>query len=235
MRPPDLLHLVAGITTTRPVCRRSRVETRRAVGGHGGVAGYALYLHGLGEFAYHNKLTTCAAALPSRAARRRAPDRRALLLGAASCPSAAARDSLVAVECSGHRRRGHNGGSATRRSSPPVARAPACRRFEPHARTFARTVREYNRAGAWNGPHPGDGDQSRPSSSSQPCCTAYDGIAFSNERSASQRDAGVRRTGGESPVEQATPSSACCTPGCTRTSRPTSPISPRCGRSPNSP
>lgn len=180
----DLLHLVAGVSYYKAgVPGAIRVETSEP---DAPTAAFldALYLHGLGEFAYHNRLDLRGRIrFPSAgAAREAAPalglPRRVLV------PIGGGKDSLVSVEIL--KRAGEDATAVWVGHSPLIA-ACAGRTGMPMLnvrRELSPVLFEYNRLGAYNGHIPVTAINSAILAAAA-VLYGYGEIAFSNERSAS--------------------------------------------------
>jgi len=181
----DLLHLVAGISYYKAgVPPALRVETGAPSADTAELLD-ALYLHGLGEFAYHNKLD-----LRGRIAFPRSDAARAGLAAPLGLPLRSlvpiggGKDSLVAVESL--KAIGAEATAVWIGNSPLIA-ACAARTGLPTlnlTRELSPVLFEYNRAGAWNGHIPVTAINSAILVVAA-VLYGHDGIAFSNERSAS--------------------------------------------------
>jgi hypothetical protein len=206
----DLLHLIAGVSYYKAgVPREIRVETRAL---DRSLAAFldALYIHGLGEFAYQNKLDLRGM---------RFPDSVTYAVGAAEAATAAhphvdaaghaavatwsapalgaieprcrtlvpiggGKDSLVSVELL--KAAGEDATAVWIGNSPLIA-ACAARTELPMfniRRELSPVLFDYNRAGAWNGHIPVTAINSAILAFAA-VLYGYDAIAFSNERSAS--------------------------------------------------
>ncbi|MET0230865.1 MAG: UDP-N-acetyl-alpha-D-muramoyl-L-alanyl-L-glutamate epimerase [Rhodanobacteraceae bacterium] len=181
----DVLHLVAGVSYYK-----AGVPPEIAVETHGldvGIAAFldALYLHGLGEFAYHNKLDLRGRiAFPVSASQRSGSQpaigspRRTLV------PIGGGKDSLVSVEIL---KRANDPATAVWIGNSPLIAACAARTGLPMlniARELSPTLFEYNKAGAWNGHIPVTAINSAILAVAA-ILYGYDEIAYSNERSES--------------------------------------------------
>jgi len=180
----DLLHLVAGVSYYKAgVPGEIRVESASL---DTATAAFldALYLHGLGEFAYHNKLDLRG--------RIRFP------LGAAACaevqtiglphrtlvPIGGGKDSLVSVEIL---KRAGEDATAVWIGNSPLIEACAARTGLPMLnirRELSPVLFDYNKAGAYNGHIPVTAINSAILVVAA-VLYGFDAIAFSNERSAS--------------------------------------------------
>jgi len=192
----DLLHFVAGVSYYKAgVPGDLRVETRLPDAATAAFLG-ALYLHGLGEFAYHNKLdlrgrirfpvgAAEAAMLPhpnsiaaSAAPAEGNPRGRTLV------PIGGGKDSLVSVELL--KAAGVDATAVWVGNSPLIA-ACAARTGLPLLnirRELSPLLFEYNKQGAYNGHIPVTAINSAILAVAA-VLYGYDAIAFSNERSAS--------------------------------------------------
>jgi len=180
----DLLHLVAGVSYYKAgVPGELRVESSAL---DDATAAFldALYLHGLGEFAYHNTLDLRGRIrFPSAEAAKDAIPaldlpRRSLI------PIGGGKDSLVSVEIL--RSAGEDTTAAWVGNSPLIA-ACAGRTGLPALnirRELSPVLFEYNKAGAYNGHIPVTAINSAILAVAA-VLYGYDAIAFSNERSAS--------------------------------------------------
>lgn len=178
-----LLHLVAGVSYYKAgVPRQIRVENGPLDADTAQLLD-TLYLHGLGEFAYQNKLDlrehirfphagthTPAAALGLPA--------RSLV------PVGGGKDSLVTVELL--KRHGETATAAWVGNSPLIAACVAQSGLSGLniTRQLAPELFEYNKAGAWNGHIPVTAINSAVLAVAA-VLYGYDAIVFSNERSAS--------------------------------------------------
>ncbi|HEY6984460.1 MAG TPA: UDP-N-acetyl-alpha-D-muramoyl-L-alanyl-L-glutamate epimerase [Rhodanobacteraceae bacterium] len=204
----DILHLVAGVSYYKAgVPRQIAVETRTL---DAEIAGFleALYLHGLGEFAYHNKLdlrgriaflpplqgegrggdgvrAVLANTIPSqtlplkgRASKQIGFERRTLV------PLGGGKDSLVSVELL---KSANEPATAVWIGNSPLIAACAARTGLPAlniGRELSPVLFEYNKQGAYNGHIPVTAINSAILAVAAVLC-GFDTIAFSNERSAS--------------------------------------------------
>ncbi|MFI4970779.1 MAG: UDP-N-acetyl-alpha-D-muramoyl-L-alanyl-L-glutamate epimerase, partial [Lysobacterales bacterium] len=180
----DLLHLVAGISYYKAgVPARIAVESAQP---DASMATFldALYLHGLGEFAYHNKLDLRG--------RIRFPTRRddqkvmvsAALQRRTLVPIGGGKDSLVSVEIL--KAAGEDATAVWIGNSPLIA-ACAGRTGLPTLnirRELSPLLFEYNKLGAYNGHIPVTAINSAILVAAA-VLYGFDAIAFSNERSAS--------------------------------------------------
>ncbi|HEY6546083.1 MAG TPA: UDP-N-acetyl-alpha-D-muramoyl-L-alanyl-L-glutamate epimerase [Dokdonella sp.] len=181
----DLLHLVAGVSYFKAgVPARILVESARL---DAPTAGFldALYLHGLGEFAYHNRLDLRGRIrFPVSADAPAAP---ALALGLAHrslVPIGGGKDSLVSVEVL---KRAGVAATATWVGHSPLIAACAERTGLPLlniGRELSPLLFDYNKAGAYNGHIPVTAINSAILVVAA-LLHDHDAIAFSNERSAS--------------------------------------------------
>jgi len=187
----DVLHLVAGVSYYKagvpPVIS---VETRVP---DAETAGFldALYLHGLGEFAYHNKLDlrgriafptntipTQTLPLKERVSQQIGLERRTLV------PIGGGKDSLVSVELL---KSANEPATAVWIGNSPLIAACAARTGLPTlniGREISPVLFEYNRQGAYNGHIPVTAINSAILAVAA-VLYGFDTIAFSNERSAS--------------------------------------------------
>lgn len=180
----DVLHLVAGVSYYKAgVPLEIRVESTAL---DATLAGFldALYLHGLGEFAYHNRLDLRDRIRFPVAASVRAP---AVALGLPRrtlVPIGGGKDSLVSVELL---RRADENATATWVGHSPLIEACAARTGLPTLnprRELSPVLFEYNRNGAYNGHIPVTAINSAILVVAA-ILYGHDAIAFSNERSAS--------------------------------------------------
>ncbi|HOV59198.1 MAG TPA: endonuclease domain-containing protein, partial [Rhodanobacteraceae bacterium] len=144
----------------------------------------ALYLHGLGEFAYHNRLDLRGRIAFPRGADAPAPAPALGLPARTLVPIGGGKDSLVAVESL--KAIGAEATAVWIGNSPLIA-ACAARTGLPTlnlTRELSPVLFEYNRAGAWNGHIPVTAINSAILVVAA-VLYGHDGIAFSNERSAS--------------------------------------------------
>jgi hypothetical protein len=180
----DLLHVVAGVSYYKAgVPPAIHVETGPL---DARTAQFldALYLHGLGEFAYHNKLDLRGRiAFPAR-------EQAALARAAAGLPRrtlvplGGGKDSLVSVEIL---RRANEAATAVWVGNSPLIAACAARTELPTlniGRELSPVLFEYNRQGAYNGHIPVTAINSAILAVAA-VLYGFDTIAFSNERSAS--------------------------------------------------
>ncbi|RYD15170.1 MAG: endonuclease domain-containing protein [Lysobacteraceae bacterium] len=181
----DLLHLVAGVSYYKAaVPAQILVESTRL---DAATAGFldALYLHGLGEFAYHNRLDLRGRIRFPVAAD--APGAPAPALGLAHrtlVPIGGGKDSLVSVEVL---KRAGAAATATWVGHSPLIAACAERTRLPLLnirRELSPLLFEYNKAGAYNGHIPVTAINSAILVVAA-LLHDHDAIAFSNERSAS--------------------------------------------------
>jgi hypothetical protein len=179
-----LLHLVAGVSYYKAGVPETIVVDAGALDDATADLLDSLYLHGLGEFAYHNRLDLRgrirfprgAAAAPTAPAVGLAP--RSLV------PIGGGKDSLVTVELL--KTLGEDATAAWVGNSPLIA---ACVERTGLAgfnveRHLAPELFEYNRLGAWNGHIPVTAINSAILAVAA-VLYGYDAIVFSNERSAS--------------------------------------------------
>ncbi len=180
----DLLHLVAGISYYKAgVPPALRVETGAPSADTAELLD-ALYLHGLGEFAYHNRLDLRGRIAFPRGADAPAPAPALGLPARTLVPIGGGKDSLVSVESL--RAIGAEATAVWIGNSPLIA-ACAARTGLPTlnlTRELSPVLFEYNRAGAWNGHIPVTAINSAILVVAA-VLYGHDGIAFSNERSAS--------------------------------------------------
>jgi hypothetical protein len=188
----DLLHLIAGVSYYKAgVPGEIRVESTKLDAQTTAFLD-ALYLHGLGEFAYHNKLdlrarirfadsaasnSIAASATPTAPAALSLP-RRTLV------PIGGGKDSLVSVEIL--KAAGEEATAVWVGNSPLIATC-AGRTALPTLnirRELSPLLFEYNRLGAYNGHIPVTAINSAILAVAA-ILYGYDAIAFSNERSAS--------------------------------------------------
>ena len=180
----DVLHLVAGVSYYKAGVPPGIVVESIALDAPMVEFLDALYLHGLGEFAYHNKLDLRGriAFLPSEqkasgAAQVGLP-RRALV------PIGGGKDSLVSVELL---KSANEPATAVWVGNSPLIAACAARTGLPTlniGRELSSILFEYNKAGAWNGHMPVTAINSAILAVAA-VLYGFDTIAFSNERSAS--------------------------------------------------
>jgi hypothetical protein len=185
----DLLHLVAGVSYYKAgVPGEIQIESG-PLDTQAAAFLDALYLHGLGEFAYHNKLdlrgricfapdTVPAQARASRQTTSARPSRRTLV------PIGGGKDSMVSVEILKHA--GEDATAVWVGNSPLIA-ACADRTGLPTLnirRELSPLLFEYNRQGAYNGHIPVTAINSAILAVAA-VLYGFDAIAFSNERSAS--------------------------------------------------
>jgi hypothetical protein len=199
----DLLHLVAGVSYYKAgVPQEIRVEGMTP---DARTAAFleALYLHGLGEFAYHNALDLRGrirfpAAVKSIAASAAPTGNESIAASAAPTPAAAAaalprrtlvpigggKDSLVSVEILN---RAHEQATAVWVGNSPLISACAQRTGLPTLnirRELSPLLFEFNRRGAYNGHIPVTAINSAILAVAA-ILYGYDAIAFSNEFSSS--------------------------------------------------
>ncbi len=196
----DLLHLVAGISYYKAgIPDDIRVESTTL---DTATATFldALYLHGLGEFAYHNKLDlrgrirfpvgAAEAAMPWRGATKgiaasAAPTKSIVALPRRTLvPIGGGKDSLVSVEILDA---AAEDATAVWIGNSPLIAACAQRTGLPMVnigRTLSPLLFEYNKRGAWNGHIPVTAINSAILAVAA-VLYGYDTIVFSNERSAS--------------------------------------------------
>jgi hypothetical protein len=182
----DVLHLVAGVSYYKAGVPAEIVVETRALDAETAAFLDALYLHGLGEFAYHNKLDLRGRiAFPYESKmdsgfRRNdgALPRRTLV------PIGGGKDSLVSVEIL---KRANDPATAVWIGNSPLIAACAARTGLPTlniGRELSPILFDYNKAGAWNGHIPVTAINSAILAVAA-ILYGYDEIAFSNERSAS--------------------------------------------------
>jgi len=202
----DLLHLVAGVSYYKVgVPAEIRVEST-ALDAATGEFLDALYLHGLGEFAYHNKLDLRGHIhFPARhpgegrdpaplrrmgeldSGLRRNDEERGLVVGLPRrtlVPIGGGKDSLVSVEIL---KAAHEDATAVWIGNSPLIAACAARTGLPTLnirRELSPLLFEYNKQGAYNGHIPVTAINSAILALAA-VLYGFDTIAFSNERSAS--------------------------------------------------
>jgi len=194
----DLLHLVAGVSYYKAgVPAEIRVESAALDAATAEFLG-ALYLHGLGEFAYHNKLDLRGriSFLPPEESQREAkaiPTETIPLKGSASerslprrtlVPIGGGKDSLVSVEIL---KAAKEDATAVWVGNSPLIDACAARTGLPTLnirRELSPLLFEYNKQGAYNGHIPVTAINSAILAVAA-VLYGFDTIAFSNERSAS--------------------------------------------------
>ena len=182
----DLLHMIAGVSYYKAgVPGELRVESTLL---DRGTADFldALYLHGLGEFAYHNKIDLRGGIrFPVGASGTAAGPARAVDLPHSSLvPIGGGKDSLVSVEIL--KSAGENA-TATWIGSSALIESCAQRSGLPMlniSRTISPVLFDYNRAGALNGHIPVTAINSAILVVAA-ILYGHDAIVFSNERSAS--------------------------------------------------
>jgi hypothetical protein len=195
----DLLHFIAGVSYYKAgVPGELRVGARKP---DVATAAFldALYLHGLGEFAYHNKLdlrgrirfpvgAASAATLSDASGRsiaaEAAPTEAGHAVGRTLVPIGGGKDSLVSVEIL---KAAGVDATATWVGNSPLIAACAARTGLPLLnirRELSPLLFEYNRQGAYNGHIPVTAINSAILAVAA-VLYGYDAIAFSNERSAS--------------------------------------------------
>lgn len=180
----DLLHWIAGVSYYKAgVPPQIAIEGRRP---DAPTAAFldTLYRHGLGEFAWHNRLDLSGRiAFPADG--ESAPAAPALGLPNRSLvPIGGGKDSLVSVEIF---KRAGEAATATWIGTSPLIEACAARTGLPTlnvTRQVSPLLFDYNRAGAWNGHVPVTAINSAILVVAA-ILYGYDAIAFSNERSAS--------------------------------------------------
>jgi hypothetical protein len=188
----DLLHLVAGISYYKAGVPEAMHVESTVLDATTAAFLDTLYLHGLGEFAYHNKLdlrgrirfpigtTTSAHHAPTQVASTAGPSLPARTL----VPIGGGKDSLVSVEML---KRSGEDATATWVGDSQLIAACAQRTGLPTLnirRELAPLLFEYNKRGAYNGHIPVTAINSAILAVAAVLC-GYDAIAFSNERSAS--------------------------------------------------
>jgi gluconolactonase len=188
----DLLHLVAGISYYKAGVPEAMHVESTVLDATTAAFLDTLYLHGLGEFAYHNKLdlrgrirfpigtTTSAHHAPTQVASTAGPSLPARTL----VPIGGGKDSLVSVEML---KRSGEDATATWVGDSQLIAACAQRTGLPTLnirRELAPLLFEYNKRGAYNGHIPVTAINSAILSVAA-VLYGYDAIAFSNERSAS--------------------------------------------------
>lgn len=180
----DLLHWIAGVSYYKAgVPAEIRVESATPDAPTAALLD-ALYLHGLGEFAYHNKLDLRGRIrFPSASAAAEA----APSLGLpprALVPVGGGKDSLVSVEIL--KRAGADATAVWVGHSPLIAACAERTRLPllNIRRELSPILFEYNKAGAWNGHIPVTAINSAILVAAA-VLYGHDAIAFSNERSAS--------------------------------------------------
>jgi len=204
----DLLHLVAGVSYYKAgVPAEIRLEST-ALDAATGEFLDALYLHGLGEFAYHNKLDLRGRIRFNAQDRRPGESRDPLALGAkikmdpgfrrddeevgratglprrTLVPIGGGKDSLVSVEIL---KAAHEDATAVWIGNSPLIAACAARTGLPTLnirRELSPLLFEYNKQGAYNGHIPVTAINSAILALAA-VLYGFDTIAFSNERSAS--------------------------------------------------
>jgi hypothetical protein len=180
----DLLHLVAGVSYFKAGVPPEIVVETRALDRP--IASFldALYLHGLGEFAYQNKLDLRGRIVFPHDAGARADARRVGLPRRTLVPIGGGKDSLVSVEIL---KRANDPATAVWIGNSPLIAACAARTGLPMlniGRELSPILFDYNKAGAWNGHIPVTAINSAILAVAA-ILHGYDEIAFSNERSAS--------------------------------------------------
>jgi len=187
----DVLHLAAGVSYYKAGVPPEIVVETHALDAETASFLDALYLHGLGEFAYQNKLD-----LRGRIAfANTIPTQTLPLNGRASKPAiglprrtlvpiGGGKDSLVSVEIL---KRANDPATAVWIGNSPLIAACAARTGLPMlniGRELSPILFDYNKAGAWNGHIPVTAINSAILAVAA-ILYGYDEIAFSNERSAS--------------------------------------------------
>ena len=181
----DLLHLIAGVSYYKAgVPDVIRVETTALDAATGGFLD-ALYVHGLGEFGYRNKIDLRGKIhFPASATGTSTPAAALALPRSTLVPIGGGKDSLVSVEIL--KRAGENA-TAVWIGSSGLIESCAQRTGLPMlniARSISPLLFEYNRAGAYNGHIPVTAINSAILLVAA-ILYGHDAIAFSNERSAS--------------------------------------------------
>ena len=185
----DVLHLVAGVSYYKAgVPRDIAVETRML---DAETAEFldALYLHGLGEFAYHNKLDlrgriAFARTIPTSTLPLKGRASEAELTRRTLVPIGGGKDSLVSIELL---KRVNEDATAVWIGNSPLIAACAARTGLPTlniGRELSPLLFDYNKQGAWNGHIPVTAINSAILAVAA-VLYGFDTIAFSNERSAS--------------------------------------------------
>ncbi len=181
----QLLHLIAGVSYYKAgVQKKIQVEGYQLESDTAGLL-HDIYLHGLGEFAYHNKLDlqervhfpADGKAIPAPAKRLGLPRRTLIPLGGG-------KDSLVTVEML---KMLHEPATVAWVGDSALIAACAQHTGLPTLnirRTLSPLLFEYNRIGAWNGHIPVTAINSAILAVAA-ILYGYDAIAFSNEHSAS--------------------------------------------------
>lgn len=180
----DLLHLVAGVSYYKAGVPPEIVVETRALDDATASFLDALYLHGLGEFAYHNGLDLRGRIVFPRASASRAGAGAIGLARRTLVPIGGGKDSLVSVEILKH---ADEPATAVWIGTSPLIAACAARTGLPTlniGRELSPVLFEYNKAGAWNGHIPVTAINSAILAVAA-ILYGYDEIAFSNERSAS--------------------------------------------------
>lgn len=180
----DLLHFVAGISYYKAgVPQTIKVESTTL---DAATATFldTLYLHGLGEFAYHNKLDLRGRIHFPAGAPAPSPQPSALLPSRTLVPIGGGKDSLISVEIL--KAAGEDATAAWVGNSPLIA---ACAERTGLAllnirRELSPLLFEYNKQGAYNGHIPVTAINSAILAVAA-LLYGFDAIAFSNERSAS--------------------------------------------------
>jgi hypothetical protein len=181
----QLLHLIAGVSYYKAgVPPGIRIE---GAGIDGQTARFmdALYLHGLGEFAYHNKLDLRERIrFPAKPGASAAPATACGLPRRTLVPIGGGKDSLVSVELL---KRAGDPATAVWIGNSALIQSCAERTDLPMlniGRAISPLLFEYNRAGAWNGHIPVTAINSAILVLAA-LLYGFDAVAFSNERSAS--------------------------------------------------
>ncbi|HST28564.1 MAG TPA: UDP-N-acetyl-alpha-D-muramoyl-L-alanyl-L-glutamate epimerase [Rudaea sp.] len=180
-----LLHLIAGVSYYKAGVPEQIIVEGEALDAATAEFMDQVYLHGLAEFAYQNKLDLRGKIRFPHGREAHAPASALSLQRRTLVPIGGGKDSLVSVEML--KRLGEPATAAWVGESALIA-ACAQRTDLPMLnlkRTLAPELFEYNRSGAWNGHIPVTAINS-----AILICAAilygYDAIAFSNERSASE-------------------------------------------------
>lgn len=181
----DLLHWIAGVSYYKAgVPAQIRIESAELDAASAGFLD-ALYVHGLGEFAYHNKIDLRARIrFPAAAAASPAALPALALPRSTLVPIGGGKDSLVSVELL--KRAGENA-TAVWIGSSGLIESCARRTGLPMlniTRAISPLLFDYNRAGAFNGHIPVTAINSAILVVAA-ILYGHDAIAFSNERSAS--------------------------------------------------
>ena len=179
-----LLHLIAGVSYYKAGVPPSIVVDAGPLDDATADLLDELYLHGLGEFAYHNKLDLSARIRFPRGAASVAPAPALGLPSRSLVPIGGGRDSLVSVELL--KTLGEEATAAWVGASPLIAACVArtglpALNIERH---IAPALFEFNKLGAWNGHIPVTAINSAILAVAA-VLYGYDAVVFSNERSAS--------------------------------------------------